>query len=191
VPPGWSRDVDWRVGFTVDTLDSLIFPREGLFAQVQYIDHVTALGGDFTRNIFNFNIQKPISWDKFTLVLGGRFGTTANATNDFIGDYQLGGFLNLSGQVRNSLIGPHLMFGRAIGFYRLSDKAPILDLPIYLGGSFEAGNVWGSRSDISFGSLRTAASAFIAADTPIGPVWFAAGQSGSDTSIYLILGRVF
>ena len=191
VPPGWNRDIDWRVGFTVDTLDSLTFPREGMFAQVQYVDHVRALGGQFTRNILNANIQKPFSWDKFTIVLGGRFGTTANATNDFIGDYQLGGFLNLSGLVRNSLLGPHLMFGRAVGYYRVSDRAPILDLPIYLGGSFEAGNVWGSRDDIGFGSLRTAVSGFIAADTPIGPTFFAVGQSGGDTSIYLILGRVF
>lgn len=191
VPPGWNRDIDWRIGFTVDTLDSLTFPREGMFAQAQYVDHVTALGGQFTRNILNANIQKPFSWDKFTIVLGGRFGTTANATNDFIGDYQLGGFLNLSGLVRNSLLGPHLMFGRAVGYYRVSDRAPILDLPIYLGGSFEAGNVWGSRDDIGFGSLRTAASGFIAADTPIGPTFFAVGQSGGDTSIYLILGRVF
>jgi NTE family protein len=191
VPPGWNRDIDWRIGFTVDTLDSLTFPREGMFAQVQYVDHVTALGGQFTRNILNANIQKPFSWDKFTVVLGGRFGTTANATNDFIGDYQLGGFLNLSGLVRNSLLGPHLMFGRAVGYYRVSDRAPILDLPIYLGGSFEAGNVWGSRDDIGFGSLRTAVSGFIAADTPIGPTFFAVGQSGGDTSIYLILGRVF
>ena len=191
VPPGWSRDVDWRIGFTVDTLDAITFPREGLFAQVQYIDHVTALGGSFTRNTLSANVQKPISWDKFTLVVGGRFATTAKATNDFIGDFLLGGFLNLSGQVRNSLIGPQLLFGRAVGYYRLSDKAPILDLPIYIGGSLEAGNVWGSKSDISFGGLRTAASGFIAADTPIGPAWFAVGQSGSDTSIYLILGRVF
>jgi NTE family protein len=83
------------------------------------------------------------------------------------------------------------MFGRAVGYYRVSDRAPILDLPIYLGASFEAGNVWGSRDDISFGSLRTAASGFIAADTPIGPTFFAVGQSGGNTSVYLILGRVF
>jgi NTE family protein len=191
LPPGWNRDVDWRVGFTVDTLDSLTFPRQGLFAQVQYVDHVTALGGSFTRNNLAALVQKPFSWDRLTVVLGGRFGTTARISNDFIGDYQLGGFLNLSGLVRNSLIGPQMMFGRAVGYYRISDKAPILDLPIYLGGSFEAGNIWGSKDDISFGSLRTAASGFIAADTPIGPAFFAVGQSGSNTSIYLILGRVF
>jgi NTE family protein len=190
-PKGWNRDVNWRVGFTVDTLDSLTFPRKGLFAQVQYIDHLTALGGSFNRKNFSFAVQKPVSWDRFTVVFGGRLGTTARISDDFIGDYQLGGFLNLSGQVRNSLIGPQLLFGRALGYYRITDKSPILDLPIYLGGSLEAGNVWGSRDDISFSNLRTAVSSFIAADTPIGPAFFALGQSGHATSIYLILGRVF
>ena len=191
IPGGWNRDVDWRVGFTIDTLDALTFPRSGVLAQVQYVDHVTALGGAFRRNNLTINVQKPISFDRATLILGGRLGTTSNATNDFIGDFQTGGFLNLSGLVRNSLIGPQLLFGRAVGFYRLSTKSPILDLPIYVGGSLEAGNVWSQRSDISLGSLRTAASAFVAADTPIGPVWLAYGQSGSTGSIYLVLGRVF
>lgn len=191
IPGGWSRDVDWRVGFTFDTLDKLTFPLSGTFAQIQYVNHVETLGGTFTRNNFTINVQKPFTWDRATLVLGGRFGTTTNVRNDFIGDYQTGGFLNLSGLGRNSLTGAQLMFGRAVGFYRMTDKAPILDLPVYVGGSIEAGNVWTSTSDISLGSLRTAASAFIAADTPIGPIWFAYGQSGSTGSIYLVLGRVF
>jgi NTE family protein len=191
LPEGWNRDIDWRIGFTVDTLDSLTFPREGLFAQVQYTDHITALGGSFTRNNLSAFVAKPVSWDRLTVVFGGRLGATTSITNDFIGEYQLGGFLNLSGLVRNSLLGPQLLFGRAVGYYRISDKAPILDLPIYLGGSFEAGNVWGSKDDISFGNLRTAVSGFVAADTPIGPAFFAVGQSGGSTSIYLILGRVF
>ncbi|WP_426167111.1 patatin-like phospholipase family protein [Sandarakinorhabdus sp. DWP1-3-1] len=191
IDPGWNRDVDWRVGFTVDTLDSLTFPRSGLFAQVQVIDHVTAFGGAFARDNISLTVQKPISWDRATLVLGGRLATTSRARGDFIGDFQLGGFLNLSGLQRNSLIGPQLLFGRAVGYYRLSQRAPILDLPVYLGGSLEVGNVWTSRDDISLGSLRTAASLFVAADTPIGPAWLAYGLSEGNGSIYLVLGRIF
>ena len=191
LPGGWSRDVDWRLGFTADTLDSLTFPRTGILAQVQYVDHVRALGGVFRRNNLTINVQKPLSFRGATVVLGGRLGTTSRTTNDFIGDYRTGGFLNLSGLARNSLNGQQLLFGRAVGFYRLTGKSPILDLPVYVGGSLEAGNVWTLRSDISLGSLRTAASAFVAADTPIGPVWFAYGQSGDTGSVYLVLGRVF
>ena len=191
VPPGWQRDVDWRVGFTVDTLDSQTFPRSGGFAQVQFIDHVTTLGGKFTRNTLNFNGQKAFSWDRTTMLLGARLGTTSTATNDFIGDYQLGGFLNLSGLPRNSLVGRQQLLGRMVVYHRFGKPAPILDLPIYVGGSIEVGNVWDFRSQISLGSLRTAASAFVAADTIIGPVWLAYGQSGDSSSVYLVIGRVF
>lgn len=191
VPQGWNRDVDWRIGFTVDTLDSLTFPRTGTFAQVQFIDHVQALGGRFTRNNLSVFVQKPYSRDRFTVILGAQLGLTDDISNDFIGDFSLGGFLNLSGLTRASLVGPQLMFGRAIGYYRISDRAPILDLPIYVGGSLEAGNVWARTGDISLGSLRTAASAFIAADTVLGPVFFAYGNSDGNGSIYLSIGRVF
>lgn len=188
---GWQRDVDWRVGFTVDTLDSLTFPTSGTFAQVQFVDHVTALGGQFTRDNFTVNIQQPLSLGRGTLVLGGRLATSTNVTNDFIGDFRLGGFLNGSGLTRNALIGQQLLFGRAVGYYRISDKSPIMDLPVYVGGSLEAGNVWEDRDEISLGRLRPAFSLFVAAATPIGPLWLAYGNSRGDGSIYLVLGRVF
>jgi NTE family protein len=191
LPPGWSTDVNWRLGFTFDTLDSVTFPRSGTFVQALYVDHVSALGGQFRRNTVTVNVQKPFTWNRTTLLLGGRLGTTSGATNDYLGDFQLGGFLNLSGLRRNALIGQQLLFGRAVAYHRISDKSPILDLPVYIGGSFEAGNVWTKTSDISLGRLRTSVSGFIAADTPIGPAWFAVGQSGSDTSIYIVLGRLF
>ncbi len=191
VASGWQRDVDWHIGFTHDTLDSLSFPTSGTFAQVQVTDHVSALGGTFDRSNLFVTVQQPLSVGPATVVLGGRMGTTTQQSVDLLGDFRLGGFLNLSGLTQNTLLGQQMLFGRAVGFYRLSDKAPILDMPIFVGGSFEVGNVWESRSDISLGNLRTAASGFVAANTLIGPVWLAVGQSGSDTSVYLVLGRVF
>ena len=191
LPSGWLTDASWRLGFTVDTLDTLNFPRHGVYAQVQFEDHVAAAGGEFRRNTIGAYVQKPVSFGETTVVFGGRLGTTSGGQSDILGDYALGGFLNLSGLRRNSLIGQQILFGRAVAYRRISDRAPILDLPVFIGGSFEAGNVWSRSSDISLGGLRTAISGFIAADTPLGPVWLAAGQAGSNTSIYLVIGRVF
>jgi NTE family protein len=191
LPSGWQRDVNWRIGFTVDTLDALNFPTSGTFASLVFTDHVKALGGQFSRNTLGALVEKPVTFGATTIVFGGRLGTTGGARRDFLGDYVLGGFLNLSGLRRASLIGQQLLFGRAVGYHRISGKAPILDLPVFVGGSIEVGNVWARTSDISFGDLRTAASGFIAVETPIGPAWFAVGQSNSDTSVYLVLGRVF
>lgn len=191
LPSGWQRDVNWRIGFTVDTLDALNFPTSGTLASLVFTDHVKALGGQFSRNTLGALVEKPVTFGATTIVFGGRLGTTGGARRDFLGDYVLGGFLNLSGLRRASLIGQQLLFGRAVGYHRISSKAPILDLPVFVGGSLEVGNVWARTSDISFGDLRTAASGFIAVETPIGPAWFAVGQSNSDTSVYLVLGRVF
>lgn len=191
LPPGWQRDVNWRVGITLDTLDSVTFPRSGTLAQVQLIDHVSALGGKFDRTTVTADVQKPFTWDRTTLLLGGRVGLTSDTATDYLVDFRLGGFLNLSGLQRNVLIGQQLLFARAVAYHRISDKSPILDLPVYIGGSFETGNVWTRTADISLGNLRTSVSGFVAADTPIGPAWLAVGQSGSNTSIYFVLGRLF
>lgn len=190
--PGWTTDNNWRVGFTVDTLDNVTFPRRGVFAQAQLVNHVRALGGQFSRDNINLQFTQALPVAANTiLVATGRLGLTTNRTNDLLGDYLLGGFLNLSGLQRNSLLGQQLLFLRGVAYHRISQKAPILDLPIYIGASVEAGNVWRDPGDVSLGSLRTGFSAFVAADTLIGPVWLAYGNSEGSSTIYLVLGRTF
>ena len=191
VPPGWNNDTALHAAFTVDTADSRLFPTSGSYATAQVTRHLSALGGRLSRREIYVNGITAMHWGDIALVLGGRLGSTSSAITDFIGSYQLGGFLNLSGLGRNSLIGQQVVLGRAIVFYRLGQRSPIGDVPLYVGGSFEAGNVYQQFSDISFGSLRTAGSAFIAADTPLGPLFFAYGRSSGSNALYLALGRVF
>lgn len=190
--PGWNRDVAWTLGFRVDTLDSLIFPTKGVDATFLFTDHVAALGGDLTGQQFEFDGNWPLTRGRTTLVLGARFGTTQNANDDFIGPYKLGGLFNLSGFSRDSLIGQQEVLGRAIVFHRLNQPAPILNLPIYVGGSIEIGNVYQSLDDITGNSLNTAFSGFLAVDTPIGPAYLAYGHAGGgNNAIYLVIGRIF
>ena len=62
-------------------------------------------------------------------------------------------------------------------------------MPIYLGASVEAGNVWQSRDDISFDSMITNGSLFFGLDTIAGPVFLAAGFAESgETNFYLFVG---
>jgi NTE family protein len=116
------------------------------------------------------------------------FGSTLAGDSLLLGDYRLGGFLNLSGLAPSELIGRNKLIGRAIVYHRLFDKSPIIDLPVYVGGSLELGNTFESWSDIG---LRPAGSLFIAADTPFGPLTLAGGATGDGQSLYLILGRLF
>ena len=62
----------------------------------------------------------------------------------------------------------------------------------YAGASLELGNVWQDFNDISFGDTIFAGSAFICADTPIGPIYLGYGRNDrGDGSLYLYLGPLF
>jgi len=185
------QDMTLRAMFTADTLDNVSFPTRGVYGRVAFTDHVGWFGGDLTYAVFEGQAFKPISWARNTVIVSGEFGFTSDGDGRSLGDFRLGGFLNLSGLEPDQLIGRHKLLGRAIFYHRLSEVAPIIDFPLYIGGSLEVGNAWRSMDDISFGSLRTAGSMFIAADTPIGPLTFAGGLSRGSGAIYLILGRIF
>jgi NTE family protein len=79
---------------------------------------------------------------------------------------------------------------RLIYYRRVGESAGgLLDVPIYVGASAEAGNAWQSRSDISFSSARIGGSIFAGFDTLIGPIYVAAGfGEGGRTNYYLFFG---
>ncbi len=65
-------------------------------------------------------------------------------------------------------------------------------MPTYIGASFEVGNVWDNKDDISFDSTITAGSVYLGLDTFVGPLYFAYGQAeGGRSSLYVFLGRIF
>ena len=107
--------------------------------------------------------------------------------------FQLGGLFNLSGLAPGFLSGPHYGIARLL-YYRKVGRggSGVLDLPAYVGFSLEAGNVWNDRDDVGLDGLRKDVSLFFGVDTPLGPLYLAAGfdQSG-DKAAYLFLGRTF
>jgi len=107
--------------------------------------------------------------------------------------FPLGGFLNLSGLKANSIAGPHFAIARTLFYKQIGRGGPgYLDVPTYLGVSFETGNVWEHRGDASFGSLRHDASVFLGMDTFLGPVYVASGfDDKGQHAFYLFLGRTF
>lgn len=64
--------------------------------------------------------------------------------------------------------------------------------PLYLGASFETGNVWNDRSDIILGDLKWSSSLFVGADTLIGPVYLGGGiGSKGEAAAFLYIGQLF
>jgi NTE family protein len=185
---GKFEDMSWRIQFTADRLDDVIFPTRGLFGEILLEDHVKAFGGELNYSRFLARFFKPMTRNRTTLVLSQEVGSTLSGDGLILGDFRLGGFLRLSGLAPNEQLGRHFLLSRAVVYHRLFDKGPIVDVPVYVGGSFEVGGAFASWDDPD---LIPAGSLFISTDTPLGPFTFAGGVNGQGQALYLILGRLF
>lgn len=180
-----------RFGF--DDLDNANFPHTGqaLTTQLTFEDNTDGQQGS---DLFTIDWRIAHSWAKNTLGLWVSGGSTVGGSTTNVRTYfPLGGFLNLSGVETNTLAGPQFAIGRVIYLRKIGNGGEgILDVPAYLGASFEMGNVWSAHSQMSFGSARKDGAVFFGADTYIGPAYLAAGydQSGS-VALYVFVGRAF
>jgi NTE family protein len=176
--------------FRYDRLDDPFFARTGARVDAELFQGITAIGSesDVTRASVEFLQALPIG-DNGRLHLAGRFGSTdhrddANATN-----FDLGGFLNLSGLRTNQLSGDYLGFVRGVYYHRMGPLRYV-GRSWFLGGSLEAGNIWPTRDAVSVHDLYKAASLFVGADTYIGPFYFAYGRTNrGESSWYIFVGR--
>ncbi|MEP7246993.1 MAG: BamA/TamA family outer membrane protein, partial [Gammaproteobacteria bacterium] len=177
-----------------DRLDDVNFPRHGTTVGLEWSGERAGLGSDQTADRLTFNWISARTFGRQTAVLWTSLGTALNERNaDLRTLFPLGGFLNLSGLKANALTGPHFGISRLLLYRQIGRGGPgFLDVPAYLGVSFEAGNVWKRRGDASFGSTRKDGSVFLGLDTPIGPVYLATGfEEGGTAAFYLFLGRTF
>nr|WP_254304228.1 patatin-like phospholipase family protein [Shewanella sp. VB17] len=104
---------------------------------------------------------------------------------------ELGGFLNLSGYHKNSLVGTHKVFGAFVYQYDLGrDVLGMTDYPLYLGSSIEAGNVWSNKESVDLDDLIYSGSLYFGTDTTMGPAALGVGWADSgDMTIFLFLGK--
>jgi NTE family protein len=179
--------------FGYDSLNSVNFPRNGqaLTAQISF---EASGGGEQGTDLFTFDYRAAHSWARNTVVAWVTAGSTIGGSETNVRTFfPLGGFLNLSGVPAEKLAGPQYAIGRLIYLRKVGNGGEgILDVPAYVGTSFEAGNVWSERRDISFGSTRKDFSVFFGADTYVGPAYLAVGYDDTGTfAFYLFLGRSF
>jgi len=180
----------WEFGFTYDQLDSIDFPKSGLLSSVNWIGNRKHLGNDVNQDRLRINLLWAESLGDNAFIFWASIGGVVQG--DILEDsgYAIGGLFSLSGLAKNSLIGQYAGIARLMYIRDLSDRQSLLKIPLYMGLSVEAGNVWDDSSDISLGSLLLAGSLFIGLDTPIGPLYLAQGfSSGGKSESYLFLGR--
>jgi len=197
VGPSSLQDDDYGIGeffarLNVDTLDNLSFPNSGEKAKLEFRRSTEALGGDETFSNVNVELLTARTWGRNTLLLSGDVGVTFDGSAPTHNLFNLGGFFALSGFETDELSGENFAVGRVIAYRSIGAQAGLFNVPVYLGASLEAGNVWKDRGDISINDLIVAGSAFVGADTPLGPVYLAYGHAeGGNDAVYLFLGQTF
>lgn len=173
----------------IDTRDNAFFTRSGMYGDFRWTLSRPGLGADSKFETIEGEVSTAWSRGKNSLQLGLAYATTLASGIPVQEYFPLGGFLRLSGLERGEISGPHAALSRLVFYRRVGESSGLLDTPVYLGVSAEAGNVWQNRSDMSFESLRLNGSVFVGFDTLIGPVYLAAGLAEQGKSnFYLFVG---
>ncbi|MDM4767840.1 patatin-like phospholipase family protein [Pelomonas sp. SE-A7] len=186
----WS-ETGVRLRTVVDQLDFANFPQRGYRVSFDAIAGLQSGTNTRRQHFSRFELlgTAAMSSGPHTLNLSTRLLQANQPSDSTQGPYTLGGFQQLSGYQPGQLYGNTLAFGRATYYLRMRE-APVLTRGFFVGGSLEAGNAWNARTDASFKDLRYAASAFVGADTGLGPLYLALGHAPrGGTAVYLFIGR--
>lgn len=179
--------------FSYDHLDSALFPRSGQALTLEWRVEEN-LGATLGSDLLTLDWSAAFSRGKYTGIGWISGGTTVSGSEANVRAwFPLGGFLKLSGIRADSLAGPYYGVARLIGLRSIGRGGEgVLNVPAYVGLSFEVGNAWATRRDIALSSVRRDVALFLGADTYLGPVYVAAGYDDRGRSgFYLFLGRSF
>jgi NTE family protein len=172
-----------------DSFDNARFPRRGLRSDIKWTLSRPGFGADIRFDTIEGEVTQTWSRGKNNLQLGLSYATTLEADSAVQDFFPMGGFLRLSGLERGEIAGPHAALTKLVYYRRLGDTSGILDTPMYLGASAEAGNVWRTRSEMDFDSMILNGSVFVGFDTFLGPVYLAAGfAERGQSNFYLFIG---
>jgi NTE family protein len=189
VPEFDLRQGGWMGRLVIDQLDDVSFPREGLLLQGSFFLTDPAYGADDDYVKTELIAEKPFSIDRHTLSLGLAWGVSPENKIPIYDLFKLGGFLRFSGYGLDQLVGNSYTMGRLVYTYRFTDLPQGLGRGVYLGGSFEAGEVGNRFDPTTAGGTLYCGSVFFAADTILGPFYVAYGHArDGSSSFYVMLG---
>ncbi len=179
--------------FIYDQIDDSNFPKYGIASEVRLFNAEKTLGADESYEKLEFGLIKATTFNKHTFLMSLDGGMRLGREIPFYDELTLGGFLTLSGYRKGQLRGQYSGLGRLIYYYEAFGLSNQWIDGIYLGGSFETGNVWNKRRHVKLNDLLYGGTVFVGADTIFGPLYlgYGATEGGEEGEIYLFLGQTF
>jgi NTE family protein len=175
---------------TLDQLDSVFFPTKGTYAKLQAFVSREGFGADTDYDKVSLSVSQAGSIGRNTLFGRISVGTDLGSEIPAYDEFELGGFLNLSGLVRGQVRGDVMGLATAVDYWRLNRLGLLGNL--YVGAAVEAGNAWQSSDQANLGNLRYSGLAFLGLDSRLCPIYLGYGHAeGGEHTLYLFIGRPF
>jgi NTE family protein len=173
----------------IDTYDQPFFPTRGVKLDVTHFEarHVSGSEDKYSRSELRWGGAYSFrDW----VVLGGLEGGTAlKGTIPLADAFTLGGPRRLSGFAVDQLRGGEYAFGRLEGQYRLDLDTPLYGLALIAGLAVEGGRMTKPYTETSLTGWQRSLSAYIAANTPIGPIYLGVADAKNGKGrFYLFVG---
>jgi NTE family protein len=172
----------------IDRLDSVGLSRSGYLVTLDALHSTRALGASDAYSRFEAQARSATSFGAHTVRLALRAGDTPEGSElPVYAQFQLGGFLNMSGYRPQQLIGPRYVYGRVLYQGQIA-RVPLLD-GVYGGAAAELARM-PQLVPVNDDRYFRAGTLYLAADTPLGVAYLGYGYSNNDNqAVYLILGN--
>jgi len=180
-----------RLRLVVDQLDHANFPLHGYRVEAEAGSGERRGAARRRETFWRFETEGTLvtTLASQTVHLHGVLQMSDTPGASVLGRYALGGFHQLSGYRSGQLVGNAVLFGRLTWYHRLTQPL-VLTRGFFVGASLEAGNAWATRAQLKASDLRTGMSAFLGADTGIGPLHLGLTYAPrGEPGIVLFIGR--
>ncbi len=178
-----------RAALFVDQTNTAWFPSDGYgFIGTAYAA-MTSFGSALNYQRLEGTARGIHSWGPNVLNVAVSGGTALGSDMPAYESFTLGGPLRLSGYRINEFSGRDYAFGRLMYYRRIFSLPDILGSGLYLGGSAEVGRISNRFDNSPSQGTLWSGSAFLGADTFLGPAYLGLGYGGAGNwSLYLLLG---
>lgn len=179
-----------RLHLVIDQLDDVFFPTKGNRTDMDVFLSRSDFGADDEYDMLMVRSMQAGTLGRNTFVGKVEVGTGIGTSIPFYSQFQIGGFMNLSG------LDPGFRRGSVKALLTLADYVRVVKFgslgKLYAGLAVQAGNVWATGSDASFDELIYSGTLFVGVSTKAYPVFLGYGVAeGGNTAAYLTIGRAF
>jgi NTE family protein len=177
-----------RAVIFIDQTDHAWFPRAGYGLVGTAYSAMDSLGSDVSYNRVEAAGRATKSWGPHTLNALARGGSSLNSDMPAYEQFTLGGPLRLSAYRVDEFTGRQYAYGRLTYYNRTLALPDLLGSGIYVGGAAEVARISDRVDGLPSPGMVWSGTAFLGADTFLGPAYIGIGVGAGRWSLFLLLG---